>query len=110
MKIHELIDGGVSRDEGVITLKILNKIKRIRRLRERDYAKKLQRLSLMYGDRLAAMDQREIDLERDRLAFELEKVQAQIGLEIEKAEIDQDNKNHVHDRAMHALKHLRKKW
>jgi hypothetical protein len=86
----------------VITLRHLNKLKHIRNIRQREHDKKMALLSIMYGD--PQLKQNEIETQR----IELEKLELEISKLIDAAEIEQEQKSHIEDMAMAAIKRRRK--
>ncbi len=85
-----------------ITLRHLNKLKHIRRNRQREHDAKMALVSTMYGD----PQLRENELEAQHQA--LENLKDEIANQIDAAEIDQKQKAHIEDMAMDAVKRRRK--
>lgn len=88
--------------KSVITLRHLNKLKHIRRNRQREHDAKMALVSTMYGD----PQLRENELEAQHQA--LENLKDEIANQIDAAEIDQKQKAHIEDMAMDAVKRRRK--
>jgi len=72
-----------------ITLRHLNRLKHIRRTNQKKHEEKMALLPIMYSG--------------ERLADEAQ-LKDEIGNEIEKAEIDQEQKSHIEDMALNAIK------
>ena len=86
-----------------ITLRHLNKLKHIRRNRQREHDAKMATVSVMYGDPQI----RENELEAQEQA--LKNLKDEIANQIDAAEIDQKQKSHIEDMAMDAVIRQRKK-
>ena len=86
----------------VITLRHLNKLKHIRRNRQREHDAKMALVSTMYTDPQI----RENELETQQQA--LENLKTEIALQIDAAEINQKQKSHIEDMAMDAVIRKRK--
>lgn len=86
-----------------ITLQLLNKLKHIRRRRQKELDKKLALVRTMYGN----TDIREFELEQQEQ--ELETLRGQIELEIDAAKIDGKHKDRIRDMAMDAMRRERKR-
>jgi|SaaInlStandDraft_7_1057024.scaffolds.fasta_scaffold179755_1 hypothetical protein len=85
-----------------ITLRHLNRLKHIRHNRQREHDKKMALLPIMYGD--PQRQQNEIEAGR----LELEKLELEITKLVDEAEIEQEQKSHIEDMAMTAMKRRRK--
>ena len=92
------------RTKNNITLRDLNRLKKLRKIRARDMEKKNKIVRLMYGEGETQSTPARAELEQDRLEFELEKIRAELALEIEKAEIDRDRKSKIQKKATRAIK------
>ena len=85
-----------------ITLRHLNQLKYIRRNRQRERDEKLAFLPIMYRD--PQREQNDVEAEW----LELEKLELEISKLIDAAEVEQEQKSHIEDMAMAAMKHRRK--
>lgn len=91
MRAYELYETSTRKPQ--ITLRHLNKLKHIRNRNQQAHAEKLAMLPLMYGG--------------ERLADEVQ-LKAEISDEIEAAEVDAEQKQHIEQMAMNAIKRQRK--
>ena len=89
--------------KSALTLRHLNRLKHIRRKRQRDHDAKMELVSIMYGD----PQLRENELEVQQQA--LENLKDEIANKIDAAEINQKQKSHIEDMAINALTRKRKK-
>lgn len=89
----------MDRSKPTITLRDLNRLKKIKHNRRRELEKKHAFLPVIYGD--PDLRDEEFDL-RER---ELEQIEDEIGLEIDRAEVDAKAKAHLADMALRATKH-----
>ncbi len=87
----------------VITLRHLNRLKHIRRQRQRDHDAKMATVSTMYGD--PQLRENELDSQQQAL----ENLKDEITNQIDAAEINQKQKSHIEDMAMNAVMRKRKK-
>jgi DNA-binding transcriptional MerR regulator len=90
-----------------ITLKDINRLKRIRKARKKELDKKRQFLPVMYGDPDAEQKKKEQELEQ--LQHELKMLQDEMMLKIDKAEVDQKQKAHIKNLALNAVGREKKK-
>lgn len=91
--LHRLVD----RSKPTITLRDLNRLKKIRNTRLKALRQKEAFLPQIYGD----PDMRED--EHDLRQRELEQIKDEIGVQIDRAEIDADAKAHIADMALKAI-------
>ncbi len=97
--------------KGKLTLRKLNQLKHIRNARRAEKEKKAPILSMMYGDETMRAEQEAIDADRDRqqqelelAKLELERDKMAIQQEIEAAELDNEQRQHIRAMAQKALK------
>ena len=91
MRAYELYETSTRKPQ--ITLRHLNRLKHIRKRNQQAHAEKMAMLPIMYSG--------------ERLADEAE-LKAEISNEIEAAEIDAEQKLHIEQMAMNAVKRQRK--
>jgi DNA-binding helix-hairpin-helix protein with protein kinase domain len=85
-----------------LTLRHLNKLKHIRKNRQRAHDDKMSLVSTMYGD----PQLREHEIEAQQQA--LENLKDEIANQIDAAEIDQKQKSHIETMAMNTIERQRK--
>lgn len=84
------------------TLRDLNRLKHIRNRRRAETRKHSNLVRAMYGN----PDLRELELQQQER--QLETLRGQIALEIDAAEIDQGQKDHIRDMAKNAMRRSKK--
>ena len=87
-----------------ITLQDLHRLKIIRRARQKELEKKAKFIPVMYGSHNQETEQ---DLEQLNHDFKMQR--AELDLMIDKAEVDQDQKDHLSKMALNALGRAKKK-
>lgn len=91
-----------------LTLRALNRLKKIKAVRKFELLKKQGLIQLIYGDQDLAQEARERDLDFENKQRELEILKGEIELMIDGAEIDREKKDHVSDMAQNAMGRARK--
>ncbi len=93
-----------------ITLRQLNRLKRIRNVRRKAQEKRQELVRVMYADPDLAQQTREQEreLEYDRRQYELERLKDEISKIVDQAQVDQEGRDHVKDMAQQAIERARK--
>ena len=98
-----------------ITLRHINRLKHVRKARQKALETKRQFIAIIYGDPELTDRRAELEQESQRqqhelemAKLELEKEKLAIQKEIEEAEIDQEAKDHIRDMAMNAARKRKK--
>ena len=87
-----------------ITLRDLNKLKHKRNARQRELDKKAELAPVMYGDPELEHQAAEREAETEQQKHELQMLKGEFKLMIDRAEIDQEAKDHISDMARSAMK------
>ena len=94
--------------KGKITLRHLNRLKKIRAIRRLEMLRKQRTVQTMYGDPDIKREAAELELEQEKREHELQKLKDEIALEIDKAKIDQETKDHIRQMANKDIQRRRK--
>ncbi len=87
-----------------ITLKMLNTLKKIRKVRRRALLKRLKVAKVMYGDPNHAQELFDLKRQREEQNQEVEMAKAELKNDIDAAEIEQDRKDDLSTKAMRYVK------
>jgi hypothetical protein len=118
MRAWELYEGeGLDRHRStarrpILTLRHINKLKRLKAVQRGKHERRLALWNLMYGQDAAEerkLDQREADLDGREQELRMKELQADIEKSINDAEVDQKARNRLHQLAMAALHRRQKK-
>ena len=90
-----------------ITLKMLNTLKKIRKVRQRALAKKLKLAKVMYADPNHAQELFDLKRAREEQDHELNMAKAELKNDIDAAEIEQDRKDAIGKKAVRYIKKAR---
>ena len=91
-----------------ITLWHLNRLKKIRAVRRWEKLKKADFVQVMYGDPDLEQQKEDLEFEHEKREQELQALKDEVALQIDKAEIDREQKDHIRDMAMNAVKKAKK--
>ncbi len=91
-----------------ITLRDINRLKKIRAVRKLEQLKKQDFVHVMYGDPELARQAREQELDFERQEHELNMIKDQIGTVVDGAELDRSKKDHIAAMAQQAIGTTRK--
>jgi hypothetical protein len=118
MRAWELYEGeGLDRHRGtarrpILTLRHINRLKRLKLAQRRKYAQRLALCRLMYGQDDATereLDEREAELDQREQEVRLKEIEANIKKAINDAEVDQKSRQRLHQMAMAELRRSQKK-
>lgn len=118
MRAWELYEGeGLDRHRTtagrpIISLRHINKLKRLKAAQRIEREQRLALWNLMYGQDAAEerkLDQREAELDAREGEVRMKELQADIEKSIDDAEVDQKARNRLHQMAMAALHRWQKK-
>ena len=117
MRAWEFVGEGLDRHRSnarrpILSLRHVNKLKKIKATRQAEHEQRLALLSLMYGQDAGEegkLDQRKGDLDAREAEVRMKELQVRIEKPIDDAEIDQKARNRLHQMAMAALHRRQKK-
>ena len=96
----------------IVSLRHINRLKRLRALRRAECKQRQRLCSLMYADPSTeqhSLDEREADLDAREQELRLRELQADIDEAIAKAEVSQQQKDRLYRMAMRDINNRRKK-
>ena len=111
MRAHEFITETENR-RPIITLRHVNKLKRLKVAQRHEREQRLALWNVMYGQDAAEerkLDQREADLDSREAELRMQELQVRIEKAIDDAEVDQKARTRLHQMAMAALHRRQKK-
>ena len=117
MRAWEFVGEGLDRHRSkarrpILSLRHVNKLKKIKATRQAEHEQRLALLSLMYGQDAGEegkLDQRKADLDAREDELRMQELQVKIEKAIDDAEVDQKARNRLHQMAMAALHRRQKK-
>ena len=96
----------------IVSLRHINRLKKLKALRRAEYEQRQRLCSLMYADPSTeqhSFDEREADLDAREQELRLRELQADIDEAIAKAEVSQQQKERLYRMAMRDINNRRKK-